>query len=95
MRVWIAHAVLPVWSGDAGAIINVASVAGFVRGPEILSHCATNCWMNAFTEGLYPGVEKGSNRKIDSAIVGPGFTYTEFHDVMGIEQITIPKRLCR
>ena len=38
---------------NQGAVINVASVAGFVRGPGAVSYCATKSWINIFTEGLY------------------------------------------
>lgn len=89
----LSHAVLPgMVRRNAGAIINVASVAGFVRGPENVSYCATKCWMNAFTEGLYLELKRLESKVVVQSLC-PGFTHTEFHDVMGLEQRTIPKRL--
>jgi short-subunit dehydrogenase len=89
----LCHAVLPgMVSRNAGAIINVASVAGFVRGPENVSYCATKSWMNAFTEGLFLELKKLESKVVVQSLC-PGFTYTEFHDVMGVDQKTIPKWL--
>ena len=65
-----------------GAVINVSSVAGFVRSPANVSYCATKAWINAFTEGLYLEL-KTSGSKVTVQALCPGFTYTEFHDVMG------------
>jgi short-subunit dehydrogenase len=73
-------------------VINVASVAGFIRGPENVSYCATKSWMNAFTEGLYLELKRIRSKVVVQSLC-PGFTYTEFHDVMGVEQKTIPKWL--
>jgi len=77
---------------DQGAIINVASVAGFVRSPANVSYCATKTWINAFTEGLYLELE-GAGSKVVVQSLCPGFTYTEFHDVAGVDRATVPKRL--
>jgi uncharacterized protein len=68
---------------DLGAVINVASVAGFVRGPGSVSYCATKSWMNIFSEGLYVELHgMGSHVKVQTLC--PGFTYSEFHDRMAI-----------
>jgi short-subunit dehydrogenase len=89
----LSHAVLPgMVRRNAGAVINVASVAGFIRGPENVSYCATKSWMNAFTEGLYLELKRIRSKVVVQSLC-PGFTYTEFHDVMGVEQKTIPKWL--
>ncbi len=70
---------------NEGAIINVASVAGFVRGPGAVSYCATKSWVNIFTEGLY--VELcGMGSRIIVQTLCPGFTYSEFHDVLAIDR---------
>jgi short-subunit dehydrogenase len=77
---------------NRGAIINVASVAGFLRSPGSVSYCATKAWINAFTEGLY--LELAAARaNVSVQALCPGFTYTEFHDVVGMDRALIPKWL--
>lgn len=74
---------------DRGAIINVASVAGFARSPTNTSYCATKAWMVAFTEGL--ALDLGLRRsQVKVQALCPGFTYTEFHDVLGVDRSRIP-----
>jgi short-subunit dehydrogenase len=71
-----------------GGIINVASVAGFITGPGNISYCATKAWMVVFTEGLYLELKSmGSPVKVQALC--PGYTYTEFHDVMGIDRASV------
>jgi uncharacterized protein len=73
-----------------GAVINVSSVAGFGQSPGSMSYCATKAWMNSFTEGLYLDLRAaGSPVKVQALC--PGFTYSEFHDVMGMDRGGIPK----
>lgn len=68
---------------DRGGVINVASVAGFWQSPHNVSYCATKTWMNSFTEGLsYELAARGSRVRVQSLC--PGFTRTEFHDVLGV-----------
>lgn len=75
-----------------GAVINVASVAGFSRSPANVSYCATKTWMVAFTEGLSLELRTlGSNVRVQALC--PGFTYSEFHDVMGVSRERIPRFL--
>jgi short-subunit dehydrogenase len=70
---------------NAGAIINVASVAAFVRRAGSSSYCATKSWMAVFTEGLYLEL---LNAKSDVTVQAlcPGFTYSEFHDTMKVDR---------
>lgn len=64
---------------DFGAIINVASVAAYVRAPGSTSYSATKSWMTAFTEGIHLELQSaGSNVRVQALC--PGFTYSEFHD---------------
>lgn len=69
----------------AGGIINVASVAGFVPAPGNASYCATKAWMIRFTEGLHLDLRAIDSRVTVQALC-PGFTYTEFHDVLGADR---------
>lgn len=68
---------------DFGGIINVASVAAFVRSSGSTSYSATKSWMTAFTEGLYLEL-KTVRSNIAVQALCPGFTYSEFHEVVGI-----------
>jgi short-subunit dehydrogenase len=85
----LSHAALrSMVARDRGAIVNVSSVAGFFRSPANVSYCATKSWMNAFTEGLYLELATaGSNVTVQALC--PGFTYTEFHDVMGVDRAQV------
>ena len=89
----LSHAALrSMTARDEGAIVNVSSVAAFVRSPANVSYCATKAWINAFTEGLYLEL-KGAGSKVDVQSLCPGFTYTEFHDVLGADRNKVPKWL--
>jgi short-subunit dehydrogenase len=70
---------------DLGAVINVASVASFVRSQGSVSYCATKAWMTAFTEGLYLEL-KGLGSQVLVQALCPGFTYSEFHDTMAVSR---------
>ena len=76
---------------DAGGIINVASVAAFARSPGSASYCATKSWMTVFTESLHLELKSaGSAVKVQALC--PGFTYSEFHDSMGVERARLAPR---
>jgi uncharacterized protein len=70
---------------DCGAIINVASVASFVRRAGSSSYSATKSWMAVFTEGLYLELQSAKSAVTVQALC-PGFTYSEFHDTMKVER---------
>jgi len=70
---------------NRGAIVNVASVAAFIRGIGSGSYGATKSWMTAFTEGLHLDLRSIKSRVVVQALC-PGFTYTEFHDAMGVRR---------
>ena len=72
-----------------GAVINVSSVAAFGTAPGSVSYSATKAWMNHFTDGLDLDLKSmGSPVKVQALC--PGFTITEFHDVMHMERGRIP-----
>ena len=77
---------------DYGAVIQVSSVAGFAQSPGNTSYCATKAWMNSFTEGLYLDLRSRGSRVVVQSLC-PGFTMSEFHDVMGASRDRIPPRL--
>lgn len=82
----LSHAALRnMVAKNAGGIINVASVAGFLQRAGAVSYGATKRWMVAFTEGLHLELKSvGSAVKVQALC--PGFTYTEFHQTLGVER---------
>jgi short-subunit dehydrogenase len=70
---------------DRGGIINVASVSAFIRSPGSTGYAATKSWMTAFTEGLYLELKYANSRVAVQALC-PGYTYSEFHDVMSVDR---------
>jgi hypothetical protein len=82
----LTHAALRnMTKGGQGAIINVSSVAAFAPRPGSTSYYATKAWINCFTEGLHLELKSAGSRVRVQALC-PGFTVTEFHDVLGIER---------
>jgi len=82
----LSHAALQnMVARDRGGIINVASVAAFVRNVGSVSYGATKSWMTVFTEGLYLELKSIRSNVVVQALC-PGFTYSEFHDVMGVDR---------
>ena len=76
---------------DFGAIVNVASVAAFIRGAGSAGYAATKSWMTAFTEGIYLELRNARSAVTVQALC-PGFTYSEFHDALGVSrESTAPK----
>jgi len=89
----LTRAVLPgMIRRGSGAIINVSSVAGFWRSGGNVSYCATKGWMNDFTEGLRIELDLLGSPVVVQALC-PGFTYTEFHDVLGVDRNKVPRWL--
>jgi hypothetical protein len=91
----LTHAALAnlVPRGQAGTgVINVSSVAAFGSSPQNVSYHATKAWMNAFTEGLATELA-GRSSPVTVQALCPGFTLSEFHDVVGMERSTVPASL--
>jgi hypothetical protein len=82
----LCHAALgKMVAQDFGGVINVASVASFVRTPGSTSYGATKSWMAVFTEGLYLELQKAGSAVRVQALC-PGYTHTEFHDVIHLDR---------
>jgi short-subunit dehydrogenase len=87
----LSHAALRAMTArNKGGLINVSSVAGFGQSPGAVCYSATKCWMTSFTEGLYLDL-KSARSAVKVQALCPGFTYTEFHDVMGMDRNAIAK----
>jgi uncharacterized protein len=77
---------------DVGSIVNVSSVIGFVLIAGSAGYAASKSWLHVFSEGIYLELESlQSNVRIQSLC--PGYTRTEFHDVIGMDRARIPKFL--
>ncbi len=82
----LTHAALRNFAAaNEGAIISVSSVAAFIPSPASTSYHATKAWINAFTEGLYLELKSAGSRVRMQALC-PGFTVTEFHEVLGLDR---------
>lgn len=89
----LTHAALAGMLARArGSIINVSSVAGFLHNPFSVSYGATKAWINSFTEALHVEL-KSAGAPVRVQALCPGFTYSEFHDVLGIDRSIIPRSL--
>jgi len=75
---------------NKGAVINVSSVAGFIQSPGAVCYNATKAWMTSFTRGLNLDLRSAGSAVRVQALC-PGFTYSEFHDVISMDRTTIPK----
>lgn len=82
----LTHAALQnLTARNTGGIINVASVASFIRSQGSVSYCSTKSWMSVFSEGLFLEL-KTAGSKVRIQALCPGFTYSEFHDTMGAQR---------
>jgi short-subunit dehydrogenase len=75
-----------------GGVINVSSVAAFGQTAGSVSYCATKGWMNDFTAGLHAELEFQRSPVMVQALC-PGFTLSEFHDVLRMDRSPIPQSL--
>lgn len=89
----LTHAALKVMvARGRGGVINVASVAAFTRSPAGVSYCSTKAWMLAFSETLEVEL-LGAKSEVCVQVLCPGFTYSEFHDTLGVSRDAVPKWL--
>ena len=77
----LAHGVLPgMLARRSGRIANIASLAAFAPDAPGSLYSAAKKFMVSFTRSLQAEL-RGSG--VTATAVCPGFTYSEFHDVMG------------
>jgi short-subunit dehydrogenase len=86
----LSHAALrKMTARGEGAVVNVSSVAAFICRPGSLSYYATKAWVNCFTEGLYLELKQARSPVRVQALC-PGYTVTEFHDLIGFDRKSVP-----
>jgi len=86
----LSHAALrKMTARGKGTVVNVSSVAAFICRPGSLSYYATKAWINCFTEGIYLELKQVRSPVRVQALC-PGYTITEFHDVMGFDRKQVP-----
>jgi uncharacterized protein len=82
----LSHAALrSMVARNEGALINVASVAAFIRRPGSSGYAATKSWMAVFSEGLHVELRSAGSAVTVQALC-PGFTFSEFHDRMKVDR---------
>jgi short-subunit dehydrogenase len=82
----LTHLCLPgMLERGQGHILNVASLAGLLPGaPTSTMYAAAKSFLIKFSESLSAEV---SRKGVHVCAVCPGFTYSEFHDVMGTRSV--------
>jgi short-subunit dehydrogenase len=68
-----------MFAGAGGAIVNVASTAGFQPVPHFSVYAATKAFVLSLSESMHVELKP----KVKVLAVCPGFTKTEFHDAAG------------
>jgi uncharacterized protein len=82
----LSHAALPgLIARNRGGIINVASVAGLACMPGHASYASSKAWMVAFSECLHLELRSAGSAVRVQALC-PGYTYSEFHDLLGLDR---------
>jgi short-subunit dehydrogenase len=88
----LTHAALRgMTARNYGAVINVASVASFIRRPGSASYSASKAWLNIFTEALHAELRSRRSQVVVQALC-PGYTYSEFHDRLGLDRSKVAGR---
>lgn len=89
----LAYAALPAMIvRDTGAIINVASIGGFIPRPQDAVYCATKAYLIAFSEALQGEL---INTGVHVQALCPGFVSTEFLDSSEYEALHIKNKIPR
>ncbi|HOO70717.1 MAG TPA: SDR family oxidoreductase [Spirochaetota bacterium] len=86
----LTHAAIPgMIRNGHGAIINVASLSARVIMPSTVMYSATKAFLLAFSETLHLELAR-HNIKVQALC--PGFTRSDFHHKMGLEQSILNNR---
>jgi short-subunit dehydrogenase len=85
----LTQAALPVLlQSGRGGVVNVSSVASFLSSAGNVNYCATKAYLTNFSEGLAAEVA-GTGVRVQALC--PGFTHTEFHQRMKVEEGEVPR----
>lgn len=71
---------------NSGYILNVASIAGFMAGPEMSTYYATKNYVLQLSKALYQEA-KDDHRDVSVSVLCPGPVKTEFNQVSGAKFI--------
>lgn len=74
---------------NSGAVINVASTAGFQPLPYMAVYGATKAFVLSFTQALW---WENRNRGVKFFVLCPGSTDTSFFNVVGTEEASVGKK---
>jgi short-subunit dehydrogenase len=88
----LSLAYLDILERRRGGILNVASVAGFLPGPEMAVYHATKAYVISFSEALHHELEP---RGVRVSVLCPGPVPTEFQARAGITRESFPPVLTR
>jgi short-subunit dehydrogenase len=89
----LTHAALNgMLTRQAGTIINVASVVSFLLIAGSVGYAASKSWLHVLSEGIHLEL-RSSRSKVRIQSLCPGYTVTEFHDVLGVNRALIPRFL--
>lgn len=84
----LSHAALaPMVERKSGAIINVASMAGFQPIPFNATYAASKAFVLHFSEALH---EEAKEYGVTVTCLCPGPVKTEFQDVAGLDEVPVP-----
>jgi short-subunit dehydrogenase len=81
----LSHAALPLLLANAGALINVASVASWLPTPQSALYGPTKAFVRSFSETLAVAY---CRQGLSVQALCPGFTVTDFHQKLGLNPQT-------
>ncbi len=77
-------------AAGSGAILNIASVAGYLPVGGSATYAATKAFVNSFSESLH---QELADSGVVVTVSCPGYTRTEFHERADVDPTRIPKVL--
>lgn len=87
----LAHAALGAMvARGRGSVLNVSSVAGYQPYPYAAVYGATKAFVNSLSHALH---EETRGTGVTVTALCPGFTRTEFQEVAGFEETSVPPPL--
>jgi len=90
LTVLMKRAVVAMTSAGQGAILNVASTAGFVPGPQMAVYHATKAYVLSLSEAV---ADELRGTGVTISVLCPGATQTEFFKADGAEKASFLTRM--